>query len=81
MPIISTTHCDIPSIVIHGKTGLLAAERDVSGLVQHLRWFVTHPEHWQGMVMAGRLHVEAEYNVVKQADRLGGIYKFLGFDS
>jgi colanic acid/amylovoran biosynthesis glycosyltransferase len=63
--------------VIHGKTGWLAAERDVNGLVQHLRWYVTHPEHWQEMVMAGRLHVEAEYDVVKQADRLGDIYKSL----
>jgi colanic acid/amylovoran biosynthesis glycosyltransferase len=81
MPIISTTHCDIPSVVIHGKTGLLAAERDVNGLVQHLRWYVTHPEHWQEMVMAGRLHVEAEYDVIKQADRLSDIYKSLGFNS
>jgi len=80
MPIISTTHCDIPSIVIHGKTGLLAAERDVAGLLQHLRWLVTHPEHWEAMVMEGRLHVEAEYNVVKQSESLGSIYKSVGFE-
>ena len=74
MPIVSTVHCDIPSVIIHSRTGLLAEERDVNGLLQHLRWYVNHTELWDEMVRAGRQHVEAEYNVVKQADQLGGIY-------
>ena len=32
MPIVSTRHCDIPSVVLDGVTGLLAAERDSEGL-------------------------------------------------
>ena len=33
MPVITTTHCDIPDEVIHNETGLLTAERDIEGLV------------------------------------------------
>ncbi len=74
MPIISTTHCDIPSIVLHGKTGLLAAERDVDGLSKHLRRYVEHPESWREMLTLGRRHIEIEYDVAKQAAKLRDIY-------
>ena len=33
MPVISTRHADIPELVEHQRTGLLADERDVDGLV------------------------------------------------
>ncbi|PYV40655.1 MAG: colanic acid biosynthesis glycosyltransferase WcaL [Acidobacteria bacterium] len=74
MPIVSTTHCDIPSIILHGKTGLLAAERDVDGLLQHLRRYVEHPESWHEILISGRRHIESEYNVTKQAVKLRDIY-------
>jgi colanic acid/amylovoran biosynthesis glycosyltransferase len=74
MPIVSTTHCDIPSIVLHEKTGLLAAERDVDGLLQHLRQYVEHPESWHEMLILGRRHIEIEYNVAKQAAKLRDTY-------
>ena len=74
MAIVSTTHCDIPSVILHGKTGLLAPERDVEGLLKQLRWFVSHPVQWEEMSKAGRSHVELEFDVVKQARRLRDLY-------
>ena len=74
MPIVSTTHCDIPAVVLHGKTGLLAPERDSPALYECLRWFVRHPERWQEMLEAGRKHVEDQYNVVSQVRKLRDIY-------
>jgi len=74
MMVVSTTHCDIPQIVLHGQTGLLAAERDVDGLANHLRWLVKNPDAWAGMLAAGRAHVEAEYNAAVQGKRLAGVY-------
>ena len=53
MPIISTTHSDVPEIIKHGETGLLAAERDASGLLDHLRWFAHNPGAWEAMMRAG----------------------------
>ncbi len=75
LPIVSSTHCDIPSVVRHGETGLLAGERDVPGLVRHLRWFAENPSRWEAMVTAGRRHVEAEYHVARQGERLAGVYE------
>jgi colanic acid/amylovoran biosynthesis glycosyltransferase len=78
MPIVSTKHCDIPEVVINGITGLLAEERDVVGLVTHLQQLVDYPEQWNGMVQAGRKHVEAEYDARIQGIRLAKIYTGLG---
>ena len=74
MPIVSTTHCDIPSVILHGKTGLLAPEGNVDSLLEHLRWFVGHPNQWDEMSHAGRSHVELEFDVVTQANRLRDLY-------
>lgn len=41
MPVIATTHFDLPSEVLHERTGLLAAERDVAGLARCIERFYT----------------------------------------
>lgn len=75
MMVVSSTHCDIPQIVLDGQTGLLAAERDVEGLANHLRWLAANPGAWAGMLAAGRAHIEAEYNAEAQGERLAGVYR------
>jgi colanic acid/amylovoran biosynthesis glycosyltransferase len=77
MPVVSTTHCDIPEIIVDGVTGLLAPERDIDGLTRHLTWLVENPGLWSGMVEAGRRHVETHFDAQKQGDRLAGIYREL----
>jgi colanic acid/amylovoran biosynthesis glycosyltransferase len=77
MPIVSTTHCDIPEVIQQGKTGLLAPERDVASLLDHLRWLIRHPNQWQGMATAGRAHIEQEFNAIKQGENLAKIYREL----
>jgi colanic acid/amylovoran biosynthesis glycosyltransferase len=74
MPIVSSRHCDIPEVVRDGVTGLLAAERDVDGLVARLRWLVTNPDAWRPMLDAARRHVEAEYDAERQGSRLAALY-------
>jgi colanic acid/amylovoran biosynthesis glycosyltransferase len=74
MMIVSTTHCDIPGVILHGQTGWLAPERDVDALVAHLEWIIEHPERWADMQRAGRAHVEAEFDARRQGERLAAIY-------
>jgi colanic acid/amylovoran/stewartan biosynthesis glycosyltransferase WcaL/AmsK/CpsK len=74
MPIVSTAHCDIPEVIQHGITGMLAPERDVDALVQHLRWLVSHPTKWEAMLRAGRQRMESEFNVQVQGKRLALLY-------
>lgn len=75
MPIVSTRHCDIPSVVRHGKNGLLAPERDPDALADHLRSLIENPERWREMAQAGRAHMEEEYNAPVQGKRLAGLYR------
>jgi len=75
MPVVSTTHCDIPEVIQDGVSGCLAAERDVDGLVAHLRWLVTHPDAWEAMVSAARRHIEVEFHAKVQGERLAAIYQ------
>ena len=77
MPIISTKHCDIPSVIKHGQTGWLAKERDIEDLVEYLKWYVDHRDDWRKMLEAGRAHVETEFNAQLQGIRLGQIYRNL----
>lgn len=77
MPVVSTRHCDIPEVIIHGKTGWLAEERDVNGLLENLSYLIEHPRDWGNMLKAGRCHIETSYDVLEQGKKLGNIYKDL----
>lgn len=77
MMIVSTTHCDIPGVVIDGRTGFLAPERDVDALVACLRRAVDDPAAWNAMERAGRAHIEAEFDARHQGERLAAVYREL----
>ncbi|HEY4216005.1 MAG TPA: glycosyltransferase [Gemmatimonadaceae bacterium] len=74
MPVLTTRHCDIPEIVHDGVSGFTVAERDVSALADRLRELAASPELRTGMARAGRMHVESEYSVCRQVDRLEALY-------
>jgi colanic acid/amylovoran biosynthesis glycosyltransferase len=74
---IASRHCDIPEIVKHQKTGLTFEERDAAGMLNNLEWLVKNPQAWLSLAECGRKHVEAEFDIAKQADQLGRIYKEL----
>ena len=75
MPVLSTRHCDIQEVLQHRVSGLLAEERDVEGLAEHLRWLIGNPGRWGPMVQAARKHIETQYNAQKQGEKLAAIYK------
>lgn len=75
MPVVSTFHCDIPEIIEHGVSGLLAPERDVDALFKHLNWLAKNPEQWLRLSSAARKHIETNYNMPVQAEKLASIYR------
>ena len=79
VPVIASLHADIPEVVINGKSGFLAPERDADALEAHLEYLVNHSEQWLSMGRAGRGHVETHYNIYKEAINLGNIYDALLF--
>ncbi len=75
LPLVATTHCDIPEVVLDGRTGWLAPERDVEALVAATRRWIDHPDSWSEILVAGRRHVEIEYDAERQGERLAAIYR------
>ena len=74
MPIVATRHCDIPAVVLDGKSGLLAEERDVDGLAEKLAAVIASPGTWGAMGQAGRAHVEEYFDIRKQVKELEQVY-------
>lgn len=74
LPVISSYHADIPEVVVDGKSALLAPEKDVETLAKHLEYLVEHPELWVSMGRIGREHVEQEYDLKVQVEKLENIY-------
>lgn len=74
LPILATNHCDIPEIVLDGKSGYLVPEKNTEALEQKLMFLISHPEDWESLGRAGRNHIKEEYNIINQAERLKDLY-------
>ena len=70
MPVVSTTHCDIPYVTRPEESALLVPERDGEALADALRTLLDDPERWEEMGRAGRLHMERNHDIGREAERL-----------
>jgi colanic acid/amylovoran/stewartan biosynthesis glycosyltransferase WcaL/AmsK/CpsK len=75
MPVVATTHCDIPEVVGESLHNLLAPERDHEALFQVLLRLLDGFERWPEITAIGRSRVAEEYNHEIQAMRLLEHYK------
>ena len=74
MPILSTMHCDIPEVVKNGQSGYLVPERGIDDLSKRLEYLVLNPGKWEQMAKNGRIHIEKNYDIKKQVQKLEEIY-------
>lgn len=77
MPVISTTHCDIPEEVRRDQTGLLVPEDDPGALAGAIEGFISHPGKIGDMGKSARAHVETSYSARKQSMELAKVYRNL----
>jgi colanic acid/amylovoran biosynthesis glycosyltransferase len=70
LPIVSSLHADIPHVVVPGESALLAPERDVAALADHLGTLLAEPQRWAMMGQRGRAFVEQYHNINQEAARL-----------
>ena len=77
IPVVTTRHCDILGLFPEDERKFLAEERDVEGLVSLLRRLIEIQGKWKSTLMAGREHIEKEFNCRTQGINLGDIYKGL----
>jgi len=74
LPVISTTHADIPEYVKDREGGILLHEGDVVGIAEALESLIRNPKHLRSMGRLGRIHVVENYNICNETEKLGGIY-------
>lgn len=74
MPILSTTHCDIPEVVKNRESGYLVRERDVNALTEKLDFLILNSRKWKEMGKYGREHIKKNYDIKKQVQKLEEIY-------
>lgn len=75
LPVVSTYHSGIPELVQDGTAGFLVPERDVHALSDRLGFLLGHPETWAQMGIAGRLHVQEQYDIGILNDRLVDLFR------
>jgi colanic acid/amylovoran biosynthesis glycosyltransferase len=75
LPIVTTRHNGIPDAVKDGETGYLVEEGDVDAMGERIAYLTLHPEAWHAIGQAGRLHVEENFDLRKQTQKLAGIYE------
>ena len=76
LPVIATTHCDIPAEVLHEHTGLLAPESDIVTLAAHIgRFYHMGNTEYQKFSRNARHHVEHKFDVNQTAPQLQNLYK------
>jgi glycosyltransferase involved in cell wall biosynthesis len=74
LPVVSTLSGGIPEAVKHGETGLLVTERDPVGLATALLVLLENDELWQRYSAAGRTRVVAQFNLLRQTERLENVF-------
>jgi colanic acid/amylovoran biosynthesis glycosyltransferase len=75
VPVISTTHADIPYITCSEKSALLSPERDVENLYNNILYLLKNPEIWPEIGKNGRKHVQNHHDVKKEVSTLERIYE------
>jgi colanic acid/amylovoran biosynthesis glycosyltransferase len=81
LPVVSFSSDGVREAVVHGETGLLAPERDVEALADHLRGLCADPNRCAKMGEAARAHVCTHFNLRIQTRKLEQLYaRALGKD-
>jgi glycosyltransferase involved in cell wall biosynthesis len=74
IPVVSTTHSGIPSMIDDGQTGFLVAPRDPAALADRLAWLAEHPDRRIEMGAAGRRKFEREFTLPRHLDRMRSVF-------
>ena len=74
LPVLATRHGGIPEAVDHGRTGLLAAERDAAELLDHLLALTGSPDRWAAMGRDASASVRREFDQTASIRRLEDAY-------
>lgn len=75
LPAVATQSGGISDIIIDGETGYLVPEGDTEAMADRIVHLAKHPEMWEKMGQAGRRHVEENFELTTQVEKLIALYK------
>ena len=77
LPVVATHHGGIPEAVDDGVAGLLSAERDVDGLLDHMEKLASDPGLWSEMGRRASADMHENFEQSAQVRKLEGVYNEL----
>jgi glycosyltransferase involved in cell wall biosynthesis len=75
LPVVGSRHSGIPDVLVHGQTGLLAAERDWQGLATHILALWQDHALWQRLSEQAQQQVRSMFDIRHQTSKLEAIYQ------
>ena len=73
LPVVATRIAGIPELVEDGVSGHLVPPGSAPALAEAIRALLDAPERWAAMGQAGRAKVDADFNIVKEAAKIGAL--------
>ena len=73
-PVVSFHHGGIPEVVCHGATGLLAPERDLAALAQHVLRYLSDDIFWNACSTHGSKWIKERFDINAQTAKLEALY-------
>lgn len=73
LPVISTFHAGIPDVVLHGETGFLVEELDVTAMAQAMIQLVSNRDLAKKMGLAGKERIKNHFTLEKHLAVIEGI--------
>lgn len=77
IPVIASDHAGLPELVIHEETGLQVPEKDPAAIGDAIKKLIRQPELVKSLSRKGRLKVEEEHDISKQAKKTEDLYRNL----
>lgn len=77
IPIVATTHCDIPNVIHPAGREFLVPERDPEALADALAQLLENPSRWERLGDDGRRWAADNFDVRKQAAKIAAAYRRL----
>jgi glycosyltransferase involved in cell wall biosynthesis len=74
LPIVATRHNGIPEVVIDGKTGYLVPEGDVARMGEKIAELANDKDLRRRLGKNGQRHVEENFDLKKQTEKVRGLY-------
>jgi colanic acid/amylovoran biosynthesis glycosyltransferase len=75
VPVAGFRHCDMPSVVIDGTTGLLCAEKDVETLASNLDLLIRDDQLRVRMGLSGIQHARKQHDIRNQVVTITELYR------